>query len=469
MDLHDIWFRESFERNNIKSYTFRIDGEEIHNMVYVPRRKQLLSAGTLHGVLTRFDTRSGNSYRAEPLNYEKFSDFKYLNFNFKSAIQDPYILELANKNTIKANIYTTDNVMSAIMCCNRSKYSFDIVINKIGNKIFLDERNKILSNYSVDETSQNRPTKKNTSKINTWTSLAQEATYINHVFKEQMVFHQNLEHRQRMKRQHPFLSEINGDNNNNNKSGKGKKGKKKGNNKNNKRILTDRQPAAQAFTYNIYDVTDNIKVIVRCAIDGYIVDPRNPKSKSKDYCQIFALNQYDSNRSKTQNWIKYLDTRDSTILSQEITNNNFKCARWGIKAHLSGSKYLKIGYVTRANVHSTEKHLICGVKTYETSDFIKNRLRMRSLNDPWTIFAKFMKSIYELKDDGRYIAIRDPLKQVIRLYRTKDEDFNKDDGLPTYQNLRKWVKVSNNSRNNRGSTNVDDESNKAATAAINDL
>ena len=88
------------------------------------------------------------------MDYEKYSAFKYINFSYKSAIQDPYIMELANKGY--GNIYTTDNVISAIMCCNRSKYSFDIVINKVGNNIFLDERNKILSTYSVDETSQNR-------------------------------------------------------------------------------------------------------------------------------------------------------------------------------------------------------------------------------------------------------------------------------------------------------------------------
>merc|ERR1712039_438544 len=109
------------------------------------------------------------------------------------------IVELANAKSNNANIYTTDNVLSAIMCCNRSKYSFDIVIDKVGDTMFLNERSKTLSPYSVDECSQYRPTKKGTAKNNQVESLAQEATYINHVFREQMVFHSRLEYQQQFK------------------------------------------------------------------------------------------------------------------------------------------------------------------------------------------------------------------------------------------------------------------------------
>ena len=165
----------------------------------------------------------------------------------------------------------------------------------------------------------------------------------------------------------------------------------------------------------MFKVTDNIRVVCRCSIDGYIIDPNHRKSRNKDWVKIYALNQYNSNKSKTQNWTKYLDTMDSTILSQEITNNNFKCAQMAMCAHLSDSKYLKLGFVTRSNVHSTEKHSICGVKTYQTQDFIKNKLRIRSTNEAWTIFAKFVKSIQELKDDGRYIAVRYMLRMWLRL------------------------------------------------------
>eukprot|EP01084_Bolivina_argentea_P176658 305651_1 len=447
IDLTDIWFRETFEGGygNSRAFVFSIDGEELIGSVYTPSAKKLIMAGTIHGTLTKYDTRHGNTYKPEMLNYEKFSDFKYVHFSHKSAIQDPYIFELANRPSNKANVFTTDNVLSAIMCCNRSKYSFDIVINKIGDKIFLDERNKVLSTYSVDETSQNRPTKKGTSKINQYTSLAQEATYINHVFAEQMVYHTRLDYTQKLKRPHPFVNEIGG----NAKKKKNSSSRRNKAKKINRSRNTNQEAASQAFSYNLYEVTDNIKVICRCAIDGYLVDDAGNKKKRKDndWVKIYALNQYDSNRSKTQNWTKYLDTRDSTILSQEITNNNFKCARFGIKAHLSGANYIKLGFVTRDSVHSTEKHLVCGVKTYQVDDFIRNKLRIRSMNEPWTIFAKFVKCVKELEHDGRYIAVRDPLKQVIRMFKVNDDSFTKDDGLPSFGALKKMVSSTTNNDN----------------------
>ena len=123
------------------------------------------------------------------------------------------------------NIYTTDNVLSA----------FDIVINKIGPLLFLDERAKVLSNFSVDETSQNAPTKKGTAKNNQYLSLSQEATYINHVFREQMIFHSKLEYTQKLKRAHPFIQEI-GNNSNSNKR-RNRKGNNNKNNNNNKHLV----------------------------------------------------------------------------------------------------------------------------------------------------------------------------------------------------------------------------------------
>merc|ERR1712228_136485 len=309
-------------------------------------------------------------------------------------------------------------------------YSFDIVINKLGDTLFLDERSKVLSGCSVDETSQYRPTKKGTAKNNQVESLSQEATYINHVFKEQMVFHQRLEYQQKLKRQHPFLSEIGGS--------KGSKGRRK-RGKQQQNSSTNQQPASQAFSYNKFDVTDNIRVLCRCAIDGYLISGN--RGKSKDWVKIFALNQYDCNASKTVNWAKTFGTKMSTIMSQEVGNNNYKIARWAMMAHLSDAKYIKLGFVNRSNVYSTERHMIVGVKTFETDQFIKNTLRIRNMNEPWTVFAKFIKCIQELKDDGRYVAVRDPLKQVIRIYKVQYDGFVKEDGMPTFGQFKKMVDV----------------------------
>lgn len=217
--------------------------------------------------------------------------------------------------------------------------------------------------------------------------------------------------------------------------------------------------ASQAFSYNLYEVTDNLRVLCRCAIDGFVpkrvAKGKQPDPSELDFVRTFALNQYDPSRSKTSEWAKYLETRGSTVLAQEISNNNFKCARWGMKAMLSGAKCLKLGFVARANVHSTDQHLIHGVKTYETLDFVRNKLRIRSTSEPWTVFAKFMKCIDSLKD-GRYIAVRDPLKQVIRMYQVEENEFKKG-GMPPLSSIKGLMRGNKKNAADKKNTGVDEE------------
>lgn len=40
----------------------------------------------------------------------------------------------------KADIFTTDVILAALMSSTRSNYSWDIEIKKFGNKIFIDKR-----------------------------------------------------------------------------------------------------------------------------------------------------------------------------------------------------------------------------------------------------------------------------------------------------------------------------------------
>ena len=83
------------------------------------------------------------------------------------------------------------------------------MINKIGKRVFLDERARVLSHDSVDETSQHRPTTKRAmGTMNGWRSLAKEATYINNVFGEQMLFHSSLQYTEKLKWNHPFETVI---------------------------------------------------------------------------------------------------------------------------------------------------------------------------------------------------------------------------------------------------------------------
>lgn len=37
-------------------------------------------------------------------------------------------------------MFATDAILAALMCCPRSVYSFDIIVQKVGKKIFFDKR-----------------------------------------------------------------------------------------------------------------------------------------------------------------------------------------------------------------------------------------------------------------------------------------------------------------------------------------
>lgn len=40
----------------------------------------------------------------------------------------------------QGNVFITDAIMSAIMCATRSVYSWDVIVQKVGKKLFFDKR-----------------------------------------------------------------------------------------------------------------------------------------------------------------------------------------------------------------------------------------------------------------------------------------------------------------------------------------
>ncbi len=40
----------------------------------------------------------------------------------------------------KGNVFATDAILATMMCCTRSSYSWDIIVQKVGKKLFFDKR-----------------------------------------------------------------------------------------------------------------------------------------------------------------------------------------------------------------------------------------------------------------------------------------------------------------------------------------
>ncbi|KAL2484251.1 Eukaryotic translation initiation factor 3 subunit D [Forsythia ovata] len=144
----------------------------------VPEPEDLLICGELEFYDRSYD-------RITPKNSRPLERFKNRNFFKVTTTDDPVIRRLANED--KATVFATDTILSTLMCAPRSVYSWDIVIQRVGNKLFFDKRDgSQLDLLSVHETSQ-EPLPDVKDDINSAYSLSVEAAYINQNFSQQVL------------------------------------------------------------------------------------------------------------------------------------------------------------------------------------------------------------------------------------------------------------------------------------------
>lgn len=126
-------------------------------------------------------------------------------FHTVTTTDDPIIRQLSK--TV-GNVYATDAILATIMCCTRSNYSWDIVIEKIGDKLFMDKRdNTELDLLTVNETSVEPPTDDGNATLNSPRNLAIEATFINHNFSQQVLKGGSAAEKHKFENPNPFVGE----------------------------------------------------------------------------------------------------------------------------------------------------------------------------------------------------------------------------------------------------------------------
>ncbi|KAL0016073.1 hypothetical protein SO802_003142 [Lithocarpus litseifolius] len=114
----------------------------------VPEPEDLLLCGALEFYDRSFD-------RITPKNECRLERFKNRNFFKVTTTDDPVIRRLASED--KATVFATDTILSTLMCAPRSVYLWDIVVQRVRNKLFFDKRDgSQLDLLSVHETSQRR-------------------------------------------------------------------------------------------------------------------------------------------------------------------------------------------------------------------------------------------------------------------------------------------------------------------------
>ena len=241
-------------------------------------------------------------------------------------MDDPIIMEYVKENV--ANVFATDSIISLLMCSTRTIYPWDIVVTKDGDKIFLDRReeNNDFFLLSVNESSPEAPSSKDTSDINGKFLLSREATFIDLCFSQQATSSENPHTK-------PLVTFDQNPN------------------------IKDNSVAECAYFYKVWDLGDDIKILIRSEANAAV----QVKGDEEDYdiANVHTLNEFDP---KSTEWKKKLDGQRGAVFARELKNNSGKISRWAVESYLAEAQRTVLGFVTRSKERDRENHLVLGVQ-----------------------------------------------------------------------------------------------------------
>ncbi|XP_076443201.1 eukaryotic translation initiation factor 3 subunit D-like [Babylonia areolata] len=307
-------------------------------------------------------------------------------FHKVTTTDDPVIRQLAKT---QGNVFATDAILATIMCCTRSSYSWDIVIQRVGNKLFFDKRDDSdFDLLTVSETATEPPQDEGNS-INSPRNLALEATFINHNFSQQVL--KPGEDKYAFENKNPFVQED-----------------------------EETEVASVGYRYRKWDLGNDIVLIARCEHDAVMYGPNN----EQQFINVKSLNEWDSRFSGGVDWRSRLDSQRGAVLATELKNNSCKLAKWTVSAILAGSDQIKFGYVSRQHVKDTAKHVILGTQQFKPTEFAA-QINL-NMDNAWGILRCIVDTCMKLKE-GKYLIMKDPNKPVVRIYDIPDHTFESDD------------------------------------------
>ncbi|KAF2480380.1 eukaryotic translation initiation factor 3 subunit D [Neohortaea acidophila] len=322
-----------------------------------------------------------------------------------STSSDPVIQDLAERD--EATIFATDNILSMLMCAPRSVYSWDIIIQKQGGKIFLDKREgSSVDAVTVNENAADAPlevSEGNKDTINSPGALREEATVINNLFPLQAVLESETS-RHDMSNEHPFYNAAE----------------------------EADPPASKAYKYRRFDLSveadpEPLHLVVRTELDAVV---KNNISGEDQFLVIKALNEFDSKAQGAGgalDWRSKLASQRGAVVATEMKNNSCKLARWTVQAILAKADLMKLGFISRAGPKNNLDHVVLGVLGYKPREFAAQM--NLNLNNGWAIVRTFVDIVMkENAGDAKYVLVKDPNKPTIRLYQVPKDTFEEDEG-----------------------------------------
>lgn len=320
--------------------------------------------------------------RVTPKNERRLERFKNRNFFKVTTTDDPIIRRLASDD--KASVFATDAILSTLMCAPRSVYSWDIVVQRVGNKLFFDKRDgSQLDLLSVNETSQ-EPLPEAKEDINSAYSLSVEAAYINQNFSQQVLVRDG--NKVDFEEPNPFASE-------------------------------GEEVASVAYRYRKWKLDEDTHLVARCEVHS-LLDAKG----QTNFLTLNALNEFDPKLTGVD-WRQKLETQRGAVLATELKNNANKLAKWTAQALLASADTMKLGYVSRVHPRDHFNHAILSVQGYKPKEFA-TQINLNTLN-MWGIVKAIVDACLKL-NEGKYVLVKDPSKPQVRLYEVPADAFEND-------------------------------------------
>lgn len=306
-------------------------------------------------------------------------------FHKVTTTDDPVIRELSSEG----NVFATDAIMACLMSCPRSVYSWDIIVQRVGDKLFFDKRdNSQFDLLTVSETAVEPPQDEGAS-INAPANLALEATFINQNLSQQVLMRNSK--RVKFENPNPFVTEDD-----------------------------DTEVASVGYRYRKWQLGPEINLIARCEHDAVMAGkPGSPEQ----YINIKALNEWDPKASGVD-WRQKLDNQRGAVLATELKNNSAKLAKWTLTSLLAGSDAIKFGYVSRVSSRDSSKHVILGTQLFKPQEFAAQITL--DMSNCWGVLRVVIDTCMKLPG-GKYLIIKDPNKPIMRIYNVPSDAFESDD------------------------------------------
>jgi len=348
-----------------------------------PPAEDVEACGTLRYYDKQFD-------RVTPKTERKLERIENAVLYKVSTSDDPVVARLVEGESAAVSdvrVFATDAVLAVLMAAPRSAFSWDIVVNRVGNRLFLDKRAGSSIDYVTCNETANDFGDEDKESINHPDKLTKEASYVNQNFSQQVL----------SAAPYAFAEPNNP-------------------------FAGSKEEAALAapvgYKYRKFelgappkgDAADTrVKLLCRCELDGVI----KGKQDEDLFLRLYALNEIDAKLVNGIDWRQKLESQRGAVLATELKNNSNKLAKWTLQAMLAGADLIKIGYVSRNHAKDNFNHVILGTQQYKPKEFAQH-INLNVANS-WGI----LKAIIDLclgLDEGKFLLMKDPNKQVIRLY-----------------------------------------------------